>query len=230
MSPNKDLKHKGETKVMILGISATTLKSIVIHLEFLDDSIDNAIKYVDLTANNVYDVAYFSHKDNATYEIQGKLISIHEYEDKPCKPGKGFVRETICHNNNVTIGRPNKKKDFMDAQPVKKVKLVFDTSEDFSGKYETILLEDIRDCKFVSGESTSEDSITSDSCNCCCHKTDSCTPDTCGHSIPHHTKHKYYKVGDYSVTVCGDNIKMTDSNNNSTDITMDELLSFYLGV
>ena len=232
MSPTEEAKRERGTRVMILGISATTIQAIVIHLEFFDDCLEDAVKYVDLKVGNIYDVAYLSKRDDTIYEIRGKLESIQEFIDEPAKNGKGFVRETVGCDNSVITSKISKR-DFMDAPPVKKIKLIFDTSEDFSGCYTTITLDSIRDCKFVSGDGAPEvDEDTAKTvCACCSHNNGTCKPSTCGHFKPNKPKPegKYYMFGDYKVLVDGDKI-MVDSKDKKFDLDMSEVLKFYLGI
>jgi len=232
MDPNDKPKHERGTRVMILGISATMVKAIVIHLEFFDDCLEDAVKYVDLAVGNIYDIAYLSKRDNTIYEVRGKLESIHEFIDEPGKNGKGFVRETVGCNNEIITSRTSKK-DFMEAHPVKKVKLIFDTSEDFSGHYTTIILDSIRDCKYVSGDASSETEgdIVENVCACCSHNSGTCKPETCGHFRPHKPKPegKCYLLGDYKVSVNGDKVSV-NSKESKFDVDLGEVLKFYLGV
>lgn len=231
MSPMEEAKRERGTRVMILGISATTVQAIVIHLEFFDDCLEDAVKYVDLSVGNIYNVVYLSKRDNTIYEFRGKLESIQEFIDEPCKNGKGFVRETVECGNSVISSKASKK-DFMEAPPVKKVKLIFDTSEDFSGHYTTITLDSIRDCSYESGDASPDlDEDTAAICACCSHNTGICKPNSCGHFRPHKPKPegKCYLLGDYKVLVDGDKI-IVDSKEKKFDLDMSEVLKFYLGV
>lgn len=224
-------KPEEEVRVMILGISATTVRAIVIHLEFFDDCLEDAVKYVDLGVGGIYDIAYECPNSHTIYEVRGKLAQIEEYyTDNPCKPGKGFVRQTTCMNNSVCNNYPSSKQDFMESPPAKQVKLIFDTSEDFSGRYETIMLSSIRDCKQVrapiddigSGEGCDRDEHY---CHNCEHQTCGCNIHTCGH----YNACKTYHIGKYCVHINGD--KVTVNSDTMTDeISMKDLLKFYLGM
>ena len=236
MSPSKGLKHERGTKVMILGISATAIKAIVIHLEFFDDCLEKAVKYVDLAVDNVYDLSYLSKKSNSIFEIRGKLISIQECVGEPCKNGKGFVREIICPDNSIVSNcTEGCKKDFMKAPPVKKIKLTFDTSEDFSGYYETITLDSIRDCELVSDDTTPDSDANEEvsTVTCTCSNNNACTTPTCEYykNSPCCSKsdNTSYLIGDYKIIVDGDKIKV-DNNGEKSDIDMSEVLKFYFGV
>ena len=219
MSPMEEVKRKGGTRVMILGISATTIQAIVIHLEFFDDCLENAVKYVDLKVGNIYDVTYFSKRDKTIYEIRGKLESIQEFTDEPAKNGKGFVRETVGCCNGIISSKINKK-DFMEAPPVKRVKLIFDTSENFCGEYNTILLDDIRDCSLITGDDVSNigNNSTDDievNNQCSCRHYDDNT--------------KSYIFDNYKVLIDGDKVTI-DGNGDKLNIDMSELIKFYLGI
>ena len=184
-----DNKNKREdVHVMLLGISATMVKAIVLRLEFFDDAINDAVKYVEMKAGNIYDIAY-EDKDGTIYESRAKVIRIEEDPDgcECCKPGKGFVRENVGGNNIIYTSCCHHKNDFIQEPPVPLVKIIVDTSEDFSGRYETILLHEIRDCTLVSDESGNIPDIepaVSDCCTNCAYKTDNCETNTCGHCIP----------------------------------------------
>ena len=230
---NYNSKPEEEVRVMILGISATAVKSIIIRLKFFDDCIEDAVKYVDLAVGGIYDIAFENPRDNNTiYEFRGKLESIEEYyTDDPCKPGRGFVRQSVCMNNSIsnTHCSGSDKQDFMNSPPAKQVKLIFDTSEDFSGRYEYILLTNIRDCTQV--RSPIEDNIGNNCdrderyCHNCKHMKHGCNIHSCGH----YNSCKVYRVGKYNVHVNGDKITI-DSDTMNDEITMNDLLKFYLGV
>lgn len=231
MSLTEEAERERGTRIMILGISATTVKAIIIHLEFFDDCLEDAVKHVDLSVGNIYDIAYLSKRDDTIYEIRGKLESIQEFIDEPAKNGKGFVRETVGCGNSV-IGSKINKHDFMKAPPVKKVKLIFDTSEDFSGCYTTINLDSIRDCSYISRDGAPEiDEDISTICGHCSHNDGNCVPHTCGHFKPNKPKPevKCYMLGEYKAFVDGDKI-MVDSRDKKFDLDMTEVLKFYLGI
>lgn len=229
MSPVKDVKRERGTRVMILGISATTVKAVVVHLEFFDDCHEDAVKYIDLSVGNIYDVTYLSKRDDTVYEIRGKLESIHEFIDEPAKNGKGFVRETVGFDNNITTSKISKR-DFMEAPPVKKVKLIFDTSEDFSGCYTTITLDSIRDCSYVSGDGITD--VDKDPASiCACHSQNNSKHEshTCGYLNPKHNT-RCYTFDGYKVLVDGDKVIVNTKDNKLLNLDMSEILKFYLGI
>lgn len=233
ITPNRSFGNERGTKVMILGISATTLKSIVIHMEFFDDCIEKAVKYVDLEVCNIYDLSYISKRTNSVFETRGKLISIQECIGDPCKNGKGFVREIICPDNSIISNTC--KKDFMEAPPVKKIKLTFDTSDDFSGNYEIITLDSIRNCSLVSEDDQLQNTIGGDVptnvCTCPNCENNTCIPSE--YVYPENdcscnTNNQCYTIGDYKVVIDGDKVKV-DNNGEKSDIEMSEILKFYFG-
>lgn len=223
---------KGETKVMILGISATMVKAIVIHLDFFDDCMEDAVKYVDLAVNNVYNITHLCSKDNTIYELTGKLVSIEEktnYEE--CKPGKGFVREHVTFGNNI-IHTKSDKNSFMSDPPSKKIELIFDTSKDFSGRYESVMLDSIRDCVLVS-EGVDGNPVEDEFCAKCEFKYPGCNPVDCGNypNTKSFSLQNNYSIDGYNISVNGDNISISNTSKSlDTTITMEELLKFYLGI
>ena len=235
--------NKEGARVMLLGISATTLKAIIIHLEFFDDNFEKAVKYVDLEAGGIYNIAYADRdSDNTVYEFIGKLHSIEEIKDTHCTGNPGFVRENVGGANNVYVNQCcNKKSDFMQAPPVKRVKLTFDTSENFTGRYESYWLDSIRDCtliKAADSSTTPDDGGSNDDpiCKCCCHKTDGCTPGNCGHHNNAEFSHDYtFNDGKTTATVDKDgNISMSTINSEGSTIeektTIEDMIKFYLGI
>lgn len=228
------------TRVMLLGISATTLKAIVIKLEFFDDSVEDAVKLVELRAGGIYDLAYET-KDGTIYESRVMIKHIEEVDstgEGPCKPGKGFVRENVGMNNFVYTNCCHKKDDFIDAPPAKRVKIIVDTSEDFHGRYECIMLDSIRNCTAVNCSNYDNDFIETECvCDCCEFKTEFCTPGTCGHYIPtkqegcncNSKEYNYTYDNKFKCTVSGENVTIF-ARGEKCEITLDALLKYYLGV
>ena len=234
--------YKPEVRVMLLGISATTIKAIIIRMAFFEDCLEEAVKLVDLKAGNIYDLTYESN-DGAIYESRVKVINIEECDCTPCDPGKGFVREIVGSSNAVyTVSKHLLSKDeFMSSPPVKKIRIIVDTSESFTGRYEAIMLDSIRDCTLVFESDDDSGSCTDDDfCSCCEHKTDCCDIHHCGHYFPHihhnHDHHmqtyvyKYDENGSrYKAIIQGDKVSIT-ANNNTTDINLEDLVKYYIGV
>lgn len=211
-----DTRPEEDVRVMLLGISATMVKAIVIRMEFFDDSIEDAIKYVDLEANGIYDITYESN-DGAIYESRVKVIRIEEDgHNNDCKPGKGYVREHVGTHNSIYTSSANSKNDFMNNPPMKKVKIIVDTSETFTGRYEVIMLDTIRDCILVEA------------------------PDNAGPSLPppinpddHHNNkcnsYIYTYENKYKAVVNGDKVCISVKGED-TNMSLNELIKFYLGV
>lgn len=222
-----DGEQKGVVKVVLLGISADIVKAVVINLKMLDDGSDTAVKDVDLKVGNTYTIVYYSNKDKAIYEFDGKLTSINEVDTeaaantiihchKKHKEQIGFrdtFYETCCTDDTDTD-----TDDYLTSDPVKNdIQLVFDTSMDYNGAYETIMLSWIRDCTLINEaeeESNDTDDTSTDmkDCNCCCNP-----------AIME------VKSGDFNIVINGnDNTVSYDNPNGSNGtITLQELVDFY---
>ena len=253
-SNTSDTEEKEDNKdgglyIMLLGISATTLRAIVIRMAFFEDNMNEAVKFVDLKAEGIYDLTYEA-EDGAIYETRVKIMSIEEIDDgTPCKPGKGYVREHTGFGHGVYSNTECCSKDeFMIQKPVKKVRIIADTSEDFHGRYEAIMLDAIRDCVLVYDTDTdnTQDDVTKTSyCDCCEHKTTHCHPDYCGHFVPavrpphngckpnngNMTNNTYVYTYDniYKATIKGEKVQL-NVKGEKTEITLDALVRYYLGV
>lgn len=253
-SNNTESDKKEDTKdgglyIMLLGISATTLRAIVIRMAFFEDNMNEAVKFVDLKANGIYDLTYEA-ADGAIYETRVKVKEIEEIDDGiPCKPGKGYVREHTGFGHGVYANSECCSKDeFMIQKPVKKVRIIVDTSEDFHGRYEAIMLDAIRDCVLVYDPDVdqSDDDVAEKSyCDCCEHKTPHCHPDYCGHFVPavrpphnhgckpgpggHPNTYVYTYDNMYKAVVKGERVQL-NVRGEKTDITLDALIKYYLGV
>lgn len=237
---NNDKKPKdGGVRVMLLGISATTVKAIIIRLAFFEDNLEEAIKYVDLEVDNVYDLTYES-RDGAIYESRVKVMKIEEIDpdEEPCKPGKGYVREHIGCHNSVYVNKCCSKDDFMVAPPVKKVRIIVDTSETFTGRYEAIMLDSIRDCVLVydaNNDNAIDNNTNKNYCDCCNHKSHNCNPNSCGHYAPsqnnscNSTNTFVYKYDNCKAVVNGDKVTINISGQTS-NIDLETVLKYYLGI
>lgn len=240
---NTSINDTTEVHVMLLGVSATAIKAIIIRMAFFEDSLEEAVKLVDLKANNIYDLTYES-KDGAIYESRVKIISIEDAANTVCKPGAGFVREHVGCGNSVYTDCSCSKDEFMSAPPVKKYKIVVDTSETFTGRYETIMLDAIRDCTLVydaSSESSNEDNTNTNYCLHCDHKTHNCNPNNCSHFLPPPIKpncgceaaipqtYIYNYNNMYKAVVSGDRVCIT-AEGNTTEMNLEALVKYYLGV
>lgn len=232
---------KGETKVMLLGISAEMVKAIIIRMKFFDDSLPDAVKLVDVKVGGIYDIAY-QDKDGTVYESRAKVVKIEEDDNhEQCRTGKGFVRECTGSDNIVyyCCNRNHDKEDFMQSPPVKNVRLIVDTSEEFTGRYETIMLDTIRDCTLVTEGTKEPSEPVDDICKCCKHKHDGCNKETCGyHEQPTHScgdkcscKKVYnFDNDNYKATLSKDKVHIDSKDNDPIDVTVDELIKFYLGI
>lgn len=205
--PPKPEPHRkpGGVKVVLLGITSTTLKAIIIRLDFWDDQTSDIAKVIDIGVGGVYNFTYEKH--HVIYESKAKVIGIEEELQYNEVPGSGIVRENVGAANSVYVAPT--KDDFYNAPPVRTVKLIVDTSDVFDGHYEVIYLNSLRDCKEVlaapapfgdsdsSSDSSSSDtgSTTTDgtntdstttNCTCdnCADRTEFCSPLTCGKVFP----------------------------------------------
>ena len=203
---------KEDVKIVILGISSTLLRSIVIRLGLIDDDPDKGTTYVDMKVGNRYNITY--DKRNTIYELSGKLICIKEL----CNPltenqDKQFVRQTCgCEDNNYydpnydsefrqppeCIGMHDKVYDSCcnDANHFlisdknvfgREVELLFDTGVDGYPCYEKILLSSIRFC---------------------CDNNACTNPSVPGQPpfIPDNNTEFKYNISDYTLTFTGKNI------------------------
>lgn len=235
---------KGDTYVMLLGISATMVKAIIVRLEFFDDNIDEAVKLVEMAAGGIYDIAYEA-KDGTIYESRVKVIKIEEDRDHYiCKPGKGFVRENVGGDNIIYTScchDKHDKDDYMKEPPVPIVKIIVDTSEDFHGQFDTILLHTIRDCTLV--QAPDGEGYIPEKPECCCdnceYKTESCEPETCCHYIPPKKPDCSCECGNEVYTYTYDNKMKAIINGENvslyirgekTDVSLESLVKYYLGV
>lgn len=149
--PQPGIPKKG-VKVVLLGISAELVRAVVINLKLLEDGCgcEDAVRDVNLRVGNTYTIAYFNSKDMTMYEFDGKLIAIKETELKPSKDS--VVRQV----ENVGVGDSIYTScgcvdDYMTSDPLSTdVLLTFDTSTDFTGEYQSIMLSWIRDCTPIS--------------------------------------------------------------------------------
>lgn len=240
-TPNNNHNDTSEVRVMLLGISATAVKAIIIRMAFFEDNLEEAVKLVDLKAGNIYDITYESN-DGATYESRVKVMNIEECPDTPCKPGKGYVREHVGCGNSVYTNCACSKDEFMSAPPMKKIRIIVDTSESFTGRYEAIMLDAIRDCTLVlEADGSDDEEFDKDYCDCCEHKTAGCNHHDCGHYLPPHHNHNHggcgstmtytyqYHHGACKAVITGDKVKIT-SCGKTCDINLEDLVKYYLGV
>ena len=141
------IKPKKGTKVMLLGISATVVKAIILKLEFFDDNAEEAVKYVEIEKDKTYDFVHECH--GSILECRGRVVSIEEdcECDNNATISNSIVRENIGFDNNVYLS--HNKDRFMKEPPVRKIKIIVDISESFNGDLEVIVLDSIKDCTLV---------------------------------------------------------------------------------
>lgn len=210
--------------IMLLGISATVLNAIIIHMEMFDDSSNTtAIKSVDLKTGAIYNFTYEG-SDGCVYESKVKVIKIEQdkqFDDCKCKAGKGYVRENVGEDNNVYTSYINKT-EFMKQPPISNIRIIVDTSEDFSGRYEVIPLNSLRDCTLIEDGGTESPTTPTDpdtkKCNCEC----SCKKDN-------NTYEYDYSANDVKAVVNGETVTITSEGQNM-DLTLDRLIKFYMGI
>ena len=241
------INHNREDRVMLLGISATVIKAIVLRLEFFDDQIKSSVRSIDMKIGGIYELTY--ERRHSIFESTAKLVQIEDNRNlnnnNNCncgtvKPGRGFVRENIGSNNSICItpDHNHDKDNFMVEPPVEGISLVVDTSEDFSGRYETIELSALRNCVLVSEPDedsdtggTGDDNNTEEGntgCGCCMNKTDGCNPPASG-TLPVYT-YNYDAYGqECKATLVGDEAEIVLNGEKST-VSLDELFKFYLGL
>ena len=122
-------------------------------LAFFDDCREEAIKYVNLEVGGIYDIAYEGN-DGRIYENRAKVMQIEDNRNNfHSRPRRDYVRETrkehIGFNNAIYIDQTKNKDEFMTGVPVRDIEIIVDTSEFFTGCYESISLSAIRDVTLV---------------------------------------------------------------------------------
>lgn len=240
---NTDIQDTTEVRVMLLGVSATAIKAIIIRMAFFEDSVEEAVKLVDLKAGNIYDLTYES-RNGAIYESRVKVMSVEDAANTDeCKPGKGYVREHVGCGNSVYTDCSCSKDEFMTSPPAKKYKIVVDTSESFVGRYETIMLDAIRDCTLVYdaySDPSSDINDNRDYCKHCAHKTRNCNPRHCGHYLPPvkpgcecepamPKTYVYTYKNMCKAVVSGEKVCIT-AEGRTTEVDLESLVKYYLGV
>lgn len=174
---------KKGVKVVLLGISAEVVRAVVINLKMIEDgcSDEDSVKDVNLKVGNVYTIAYYSSKDKAMYEFDGKLVAIKETDQLPSTDSvvRTPTTEQYGMNNSIYNSPTNctciatDKDAYLCADPMPTdILLTFDISADFSGEYATIMLSWIRDCTPVeesadTGDTTDDDTTMWPNCGCC---------------------------------------------------------------
>lgn len=233
---------KEDIIVMLVGISAEIVKAIVVNLHFFEDSINDAIKYIELKKDGVYDLTYES-VDGVIFESRVKIIKIEEVDNCcECNSNKGFVRENIGCGNVIYIDNTCTKDDFFNQPNVRKIKIIVDTSETFEGRYEVIMLDKIRDVKVVDGMNDNDFIITIDNdfCKCCNNRTELCNPNICEyyhthcindneHCVDNSNTYKYTFDNMYKACVSGEEVNILVKGEN-IKLSLNELIKYYLGI
>ena len=152
----KPPKKIGGTKVMVLGISATIVRAIVINLDIIEDNLEESVREVTLEAGKVYDFVYEEH--GSIYENRGKVVDIQEVPTDCTTGENSIVRENVGEGDSIYTRCHHRthKKDFMNQPPIRKILIKIDVSEEYDGEYEIIELSSIRDCTLVEEEETEE--------------------------------------------------------------------------
>ena len=144
--------ERSEQFVAILGISSQVIRAVIVRLTIFEDNVQHTATPVDMEVGRSYHVVYA--KENTVYELDGRLIRIEEVplngsESLEC----GYVRpdnQVVGQNGNIYDSRY-----FYNLPPYNpdgdRIKFVFDTSKDFVGMYDSVMLKDIRDVKLTGG-------------------------------------------------------------------------------
>lgn len=201
---------------MIIGISAEVVKSIVVNLSFFSDKQEEAFKYVELRAGNVYDIVF---EENGTiFETRAKVERIVPEDKKKLTPNDSFIREYVAADDEVYSHKCPCKDDFMKSLPPEAIKIIVDISQEFNGRYEVISLDKIRDCKLIEDN---EIKPPHDHCHC--------------HNKPNGEQHCHQPK---KIKLDDDNTAIVDNKgvivNPNTDkeirIPFPELIKFYIGL
>ena len=227
-NPKPPIPLKG-VKVLLVGITATTVKAIIVDLKFLYDGCDQGIKAVSLEVGKTYNVAYYSLKDRTVYEITGKLINISEV-DRPVNIDSAvrFTQDYTttsdpdsCEFDKNSTGNRRDINGYKSLSPIsnKDVSLVFDTSTEYEGEYQTIMLSWLRDCDLVESEEDDTEVSTPE---------EDTSTDT-----PSEVENKVIEIQSGNMTVSIDpsneSVEFVDENGDKNTITLKEVIDYYFG-
>lgn len=149
IDPNKPNTPSERSKefVAVLGISSTVVHAIIVRLKIFNDDIQHSMTNVDMEVGRSYHVVYA--KDNSIFEVDGKLIQIDVVTPNGTESlDYGYVRsdsmQIVGGGNNIydpmsyyhSLPKYNPDGDT--------IRLVFDTSKDFVGMRDCVMLRDIR--------------------------------------------------------------------------------------
>lgn len=244
-----DQKPKGGTKIVILGISATTIRAVIVRLEFLEDDCphddEDAVRVVDMEVGKRYHVTYMcDDPDRTIFEIEGTLTCIEETGRPTDKPDNNMGTSTGNHCNcivrqgkteqvgfnNSAYGTTCKVEDFMNADPIENdVRFVFDTSEQFHSTEEVVWLSMLRNVEEIA-TGTPDEPVDPE---------DPPKDPICGDHCHHHHHHpQTYHIGSATVVVDGGTVVVKGHSGpncgcnpgQDATLTMQEILEYYLGV
>lgn len=195
--PSDETPKKG-VEVVLLGISATTCRAVVVNLKMIEEhcTCDTAVRDVNLEVGNLYNIAYFNSKEKAVYEFEGKLITIQETDQAASEDTIVHACECYGMNNSIYNSKDKKycastpKDEFLSSDKITDdILLTFDISSDFLGEYKTVRLSWLRDCKLLkkNPKPSGDDDNTCD-CDCCCGKPISMVSGKCDLLIDPNTK------------------------------------------
>lgn len=154
IDPYKPNNEGSKEFVAILGISSTVVHAIIVRLKIFNDDIQHSVTNVDMEVGRSYHVVYA--KDNSIFEIDGKLIKIDFVPPTGNESmDYGYVRQdsvqVVGGNNNIYDAGDyycNLPKYNPDGDTVR---FVFDTSKDFIGITDCVMLKDIRNVTPLDG-------------------------------------------------------------------------------
>lgn len=150
IDPNKPNTPTERSKqiVAILGISSTVIHAVIVRLKIFNDDVQHTTTSVDMEVGRSYHIVYT--RNNSIFELDGKLVKI----DILPPTGResmdyGYVRQD--NSDNQIVGGGNNIYDANYYYNLPKynpdgnsVRLVFDTSKDFSSMGDCVMLGDIR--------------------------------------------------------------------------------------
>lgn len=150
VDPNKPNTPEERSKefVAILGISSTVIHAIIVRLKIFNDDVNHTVTSVDMEVGRSYHVVYT--KNNSIFEIDGKLIKIDVISPTGNESiDYGYVRQDtntqVVGGNNNVYDPSNYYYNLPKYNPDgDTIRLMFDTSKDFVGMSDCVMLRDIR--------------------------------------------------------------------------------------
>ncbi len=214
---NDEIKDcSGGFYTMIIGISAEIVKALVVNLSFFSDKQDEAFKYVELRAGNVYDIVF---EENGTiFETRAKIQRIIPEDKKKLTSNDSFIREYVAADDEIYSHKCPCKDDFMKSLPPESIKIIVDTSQEFNGRCEAISLDKIRDCKLI------EDNEIKPPHHHCHNKPN-------GEHHCHCHQPKKIELDENNTAIVNDEGVIVNPNTDSEiKISFSELINFYIGL